>query len=168
MSYKDMELTGDNSIYMRLTDGMNRIRIASAAIPVWTEFDRVSKKATKWLDGELAKGHPEAKQRFAFWAIDRADGKAKMCEMGVSIMKQIKALANDPDYGWEGDIPSMDIKILREGSGMDTTYTITPSPSAPLTDEEKALIAGLEDVHGFFSKQPGVVTQKPDPNTPPF
>lgn len=164
MSIKDIQLGGDASIYLKLQDGQNRIRPVSSPIPVWTEFDRANKKATKWLDEQTAKNHPDAKQRFAMWCLDRADGKIKMAEFGISIMKQIQTLALDPDYTVDGDIFPYDVKINREGSGLETEYTVTPSPASPLTAEEQAKIVDLEDVRAFFSKQPGVITT----DSPPF
>ena len=167
-SIKDISLGSDNSIYLKLVEGITRIRICSEIIPIWTEFDRANKKATKYLSEELAAEHPEAKKRYGFWCIDRTDGKIRMAEMGISVMKQIQTLALDPDYNVESDIFPYDVKVLKEGSGMETSYSVTPSPATPLTPEEQALIVGLEGVESFFGKQPGVITKKADKSEVPF
>jgi hypothetical protein len=168
-SIKDLDLTGDNSIYLRFASGTTRFRIVSKIIPIWTEFLREEKKAVKYMSEELAKDHPDAKLRHAFWCLDRTDNKFKVAECGVSIMRQIQTLALDPDYSVDSDIFPYDTKVLREGESMqDTNYTVTPSPATDLTDDEKAKIVGLEDITTFFSRQPGVVTTKPDPSVAPF
>jgi len=153
-----MKLSSDNSIYFKIAEGANRLRLVSESIPVWTEFNRAEKTATKYLDAETAAEHPDAKLRHAFWAIDRTDGKIKMCEMGVSIMRQIQALALDENYQFDS-VPSYDIKLTREGQGMDTSYSILPLPPTPLTDEEKQKITVLEPVLQFMQKQPGVIVK---------
>ncbi len=156
MSYKTLDLSTEAGSYYKLQDGQNRCRIVSEAVPVWTAFDRVNKTAKKYLNELQARTDPEAKKRFALWVIDRNDGQIKLAEWGVSIMKQIQTLALDKDYTFDS-FPSYDIKITRSGSGLDTEYTVTPSPVTPFTEEEAARVAGLENVEAFMKKQPCVV-----------
>jgi len=73
--------------------------------------------------------------------IDRADKKAKILEGGVTIFGEIKKFKNDAEYG---DPTMYDIKIFREGTNLNTSYSLTPSPNkTPLTEEELALFAAL-------------------------
>lgn len=60
----------------------------------------------------------------------------------MKVFQQIFNLATDPEYG----NPQMyDIKVKREGEGMDTTYNVIPSPKKKeLTDEEQAMVAMSE------------------------
>lgn len=75
-------------------------------------------------------------QRYAWvvWNFDEAE--AQILQLSVTSFRQLKALAEDEDYG---DPETYPIKITREGSGTDTKYMITPSPKpAPLSTEAKA------------------------------
>jgi dTDP-D-glucose 4,6-dehydratase len=66
------------------------------------------------------------------------DCKVKVLEVGKSVIKQIKLLAQDVEYG---NPSKYDIRITKSGNGKDTRYTVTPSPAkTELTEEEKTAV----------------------------
>lgn len=156
-TFKDVSTGSNSSIYLRLADGATKIRIVSDPLKIWVSFDRASKKAKKYLDEKIARDDAEAKPRWAFWCIDRTDGKFKMAEVGASIIKKIQVLALDGDFGFE-NIPPYDLKIMRTGSGLGTEYDVLQLPPSALTPDEQAHVVGLEKVETFMARQPGVVT----------
>jgi hypothetical protein len=50
----------------------------------------------------------------------------------------LERLSKDADWG---DLSTYDIKVKREGEGIETKYTITPLPKKPLTSEVSAMVA---------------------------
>ena len=93
-----------------------------------------------------------ASKRLYIPVIDRADGKAKILEGGVMIFGEIKKYSKDPEYG---DPTKYDIKIGREGTGMKTQYSTTPSPNkSDLTKEELALFAALPELSLYNPPMP--------------
>lgn len=164
MSYKNVDVGSDGGAYYKLQDGVNRCRIVSDTLEVWTSFDEENKTATKFLDPKMAQAfnakqtddRKTAKKRFALWVIDRADGKTKLAEVAPSIMGQIVELANDKDYEFDV-IPPYDIKITKTGMGLQTRYSVLPAPASVLTAEETAHIATLQTVLDFMRTQKGVI-----------
>jgi len=155
MSFKDISFDTGSGVYYKLADGLNRLRIVSEPVDVWTSFNREEKTAKKYLSWDFAQNDPDAKHRWAMWVIDRNDGKIKLAEFGALICKQIQGLANDPDYSFD-IVPAYDIKITRSGSGLETEYVVAPSPATELTEDEKIRISALESVGEFMKKQPNV------------
>lgn len=160
-----MQLGGESGQYLKLNDGVTKCRIISESIPVWVAFNRAEKTSKKFLRevdaveyNRTADKDSQAKRKFALWTIDRTDGVMKLAEFGVSIMKQIQTLALDEDYKFS-DIPGFDIKIVREGQGMETTYTVTPSPMSALTSEEQLAVVDLQPVADFLKGQSNVVAE---------
>ncbi len=83
-----------------------------------------------------------------------SDGpQVKVLETGISVMKQIKTYATDPEYG---DPTTYDIKIKKEGSGKETRYAVVPSPKTiPLTEEEKDAVENsptLKDLNKMLTE----------------
>jgi len=146
MSFKDLELGGDGGMYYRLQDGENKVRIVGEPIPTWTSFNRVEKTAKKYLTKEAAEKDKEAKLRYAMWVIDRADGKIKVAELGVMIMKGLKTLATASETAFDG-LPPFDIIITKSGAGMETDYTVMAARSnTALTPAEVAEIAAQPSI----------------------
>ena len=140
MSFKDIEVS-EASSYLKLVTGENRLRIVSEAIPRWVAWK--DSKSMNFLTKEAADKHnnsctdekQKAKPKYAMWVINRASDEILCADFGVLIMKALKNLANDSEYGFEG-LPSYDIKITKTGEGMDTEYAVLPLPAKPLTEEE--------------------------------
>lgn len=139
----------DSGVFYRLEEGNNVCRIVSGF---------VSRIAT-FKDGSQA-------QKWCCWVIDRKDGEVRLAEFGMSIIKQIKALSENPEYTFEM-VPSYDITIFRDGKGMETRYTITPArKDTELTEEEKRKIEKAGKVADFVMKlKAPSVTAEPNENT---
>lgn len=131
----------------------------------------------KIADGEIVQGvlRGEVKTQYVQWGLDKkstvCDPKApgakfrfkvnfvvmdkegnmtpKILEQGPSFYKDLKAIAED--YDLEQTL----IKIKRNGSDKNTTYTIMPTPKPPAADTLKKLAAlelhPLEDVEAVAS-----------------
>ncbi len=125
-----------SSSYMKLSNGENKFRVISNAVAGWID----------WLDKKpirtpLEDGEPEAnddemppKKFLAMAVIDLEDDQVKIMELKQqSVIKAIKALTNNKDWGSPF---SYDITIKKEGEGMKTKYTVTPSPKRKLSKDE--------------------------------
>jgi len=139
--------TGDNeekAEFLKLNLGENRIRVVGNPSLIDIHWE-------KGLDGQQKKiicpgrGCPVCKvghvpqSRYQVQVIDRADGKVKILEGGVTIFNQIKECATDEDFG---DPTQYDFKIKKEGTGRETRYSLRPNPNKkPLSAEEKELVA---------------------------
>lgn len=84
---------------------------------------------------------------------DEVPPQVVIAELGWSVVNAIKELSQDPEYGFEaGELPPYDVNIKKtvKGDGKkpsDTEYSVIAARSnTPLTDAEKAAIAGLTDI----------------------
>lgn len=100
-----------------------------------TSLFNSGEKANKALSKKLS-------LRKSYWmnAVVRgeeADG-VKIWTPGVTIINQIAALINDPDYGDSTDeIDGYDITVSRVGDKFDTEYNVIPKPRiSPLSDDD--------------------------------
>lgn len=87
--------------------------------------------------------HPDlekAKRRFAVYVIDRADGKVKILESGVTVFRpfgeRLELTGKNPGGGKDGS----DWYIKVEGSKMQTKYSVGYLKDTPLTESEIALV----------------------------
>ena len=153
MFFNNLELSSDSN-FLKLEAGENKVRIVSAPIAQWTAF--VDGKPKKFLTEEAANKHnktadkeQKANKRYAMWVIDRKTNEILLAEFSKSIMKTIMAFANDSDIGFER-LPPYDIKITKEGSGLETRYSVINLQPKELTDEEKQLVESQADLLGFL------------------
>lgn len=147
MSWSDLEISGGASKWMKLKEGANRIRIVSNAVGIWKAFDRETKTAQVYMTLEAAKTNKDAKSRYVFYVLDRADGGVKQLEVGVGVAGELRALAVNDDWKFEGEMFPFDVTITRSGQGLETAYTVTPSPKKePLTAAELVLVESMEDL----------------------
>lgn len=130
--------------YMKLQQGDNRIRILSKPIIGWLDWEDDGQKKTPHrfpMDKKPSK--PLGKNPIRhFWALlvfDYSDNLPKILEITQSVIQNaITDLARDKDWG----APFYyDIKISKKGDGLNTKYTINPSPKKPIDpDHEKLAI----------------------------
>lgn len=129
------EVASGSSSYFKIGQGDNKVRIISHPVAGWLEW--VDKQPVRTT---LADGEPEAsddenppKQFIAMAVIDQEDGNVKIWEITQkSIMKSIRQLTNNPDWGQPF---GYDLNIEKKGDGLKTKYTVTPSPKKPLSKE---------------------------------
>ena len=103
-----------------------------------------------WLDGKgylcigdecvHCKAGIPAKFRFRLNLILKENGAftAKIFEQGWIVYEMLKAL-HEADY----DLEKHMMKITRNGTGTDTTYSIVPVPNGTLSKEDAAQIANI-------------------------
>jgi hypothetical protein len=78
--------------------------------------------------------HPEAKMVWLAPVLDLSDNRKKLWTVSQkSIQKAVMKLAKDPDY----NLNKMPVKIGKEGTGMETRYSVNVLPEIQLTDEQK-------------------------------
>ena len=151
MKWNEMKTggSGEGTPFLKLQPGINQIRIVD--LPFETEIhweDAVDGSKKKVVCPGVGcpickEGHVPQK-RFQVLVIDRTDSKIKILEGGVSIFKQIKDIAMDPDYG---DPTFYDLKIKKEGQGRETKYSVLASPNkSQLSEEEKQLVANSQSL----------------------
>jgi len=110
-------------------------RIISMPVEGW--IDWVDKKPIRT---PMSDGEPEAaddenppKKFIAVVVIDRSDDTVKIAELTQqSVIKGIKALAANPKWGKPF---AYDLNVAKKGEGLQTRYTLTPSPKAALPKE---------------------------------
>jgi hypothetical protein len=123
------------SNYMKLREGDNRIRILGSPLLGWVYWEDTP-------DGRRPvrcpmDNKPTAPDVRHFWAVPVLDYQSN----GVSVLEisqktiqeGIRDFAKDADWGNPRDY---DITITRKGAGLDTEYSLRPSPKVALTDEQ--------------------------------
>ena len=116
----------------KLAEGEYRFRIVQRPIAGWID----------WKDKKPMRFRPDAKPKApidpekpikSFWALHVWDySKEALHIMEVtqnSIKKALEMLALNEDWG---DLTTFDFKIKKEGSGMDTAYSVIPIPPKPM------------------------------------
>ena len=61
-----------------------------------------------------------------------------------TVQKQLTELDRNSEWG---NLTAYDVIVTRSGDGMDTTYTTTPCPKAPVTDEVKSALAEFKKTY---------------------
>ena len=140
---KDYETPQGASNYMRLEEGANKFRVLSSAI-VGYEY---------WID-EGGKRKPIRERDFSdvpnefkndmkhFWAFIVWSYQSESVQIleitQKTIMSFITALVQDEAWG---DPKEYDISIFRKGEGLETSYSVVPTP--PSTLDVDADISGI-------------------------
>ena len=147
---KNYTAPAQSSNYLKLTEGANKFRVCSPAVigfEYWTNDNKPvrlkSKPTEKPNDVRVNDdGSYTIKHFWAFSVLDRKDKVVKILELTQpSIMREIQALLENEDWG---DITGYDITITRTGQGLETRYSVQPSPHKELTKEEQSLVARTE------------------------
>lgn len=132
--------------YMKFEDGVNRFRILGPAIVgqvFWTTTNDGAKRPVRRRMNEPVRQHelsankhgeielPKHFWAFPVWNYDA--GNVQILEVTQStVQRAIRALYQDRAWG---DPSKYDIAVTRKGSGLDTEYTIMPSPPSPMPPE---------------------------------
>lgn len=121
--------------YMKLEDGANKFRVLSSAIvgyEYWTAANACVRSRTPFdqtpADIRMNKdGKPERVKHFwAFVVWNYATENVQILELTqASIQGPINDLVRNEEWG---DPHSYDITINRKGEGLDTEYSVQPSP----------------------------------------
>lgn len=121
---------GGGGLYLKITDGQTvKIRIASEPAIFQSESQPDEH------------GQTRISTRYGWLVWNQDDQTAQILQQSATFFKNLAVLAQDDEYG---DPTGYDIKIKRVGSGLETTYTITPSANRePLGASAKQELAGV-------------------------
>lgn len=145
----DYEAPRAGGQFLKLEKGKTVLRIVSSAVVGYVGWDRSGDKPVPVRSKdkkELAKFDTKDDRVKHFWlcaVIDRQDDSIVLWEITQStIQKSVNSLVSDPDWG---DLSGYDISVTRTGEGLDTSYTVMPSPkkSLNLSPEQVELLAGM-------------------------
>ena len=148
---KEPESSGGN--YLRINEGENvTVRIIGTwdkgFIEGWEVWEEIDGKRTPRRYREktaIPTGDYSDKPRY-FWAgIVLHDGRVKIWQINqASIREMITTLANNEKYG---DPRGFDLVVSRQGSGLETSYTVVANPPEKLGDDDRAIaLEALETV----------------------
>lgn len=148
MSWANVKFaTKEGGEWLKLEAGGNVIRIVSEPEDRGKHFINAEKKGYACLASECfwcAQGEP-IKIGFLFHVIDRKDGKMKLAEFGSTIVEQLKNFKDDAEWAWDGAVMPYNVKIKKDGAGLDTVYSVIASPTrTELTAGEKAGVEKLK------------------------
>ncbi len=131
--------------YFKFEKGENRFRILSKPIIGWLDWQdkkplrfRFDKKPTAPIDPKKPIKH--------FWAFVVWNYKSEALQIlevtQSSIQGAIQSLTRDADWG----SPFLyDIKVIKAGELLDTTYTVNPVPHKPVTKEVQAALVNTSN-----------------------
>lgn len=124
--------------YMKLGQGANKFRILSKIIvgwETWLEEDGKRKPVRSKRKDELP---PSENRPKFFWAMvvwNYNESQLQVLEVTqVSIRKALEELEANEDWG---DLRTYDINVKREGEGMETVYSVIPTPKKTLDEAIK-------------------------------
>lgn len=134
---------GGNGRYFRPQKGESKVRILTDCILGWVYWNNQDKPVRLPLDQRpngnpsdlrIKDGKPERIRHF--WALlvyDYGSGNIAIWEITQgTIQDAIAAYAKDADWGHPR---GYDLKISREGEGLETKYTVIASPQKPPSQE---------------------------------
>lgn len=145
-----------SSNYLKFEDGPNKVRILSAPLighQYWTKDNKPVRSPEPFkdtpADARLDEG--KFKPKF-FWALvvwNYAKSAVQIMEITqATIIGPIEDLVANSDWG---DPREYDLTINKKGEGLDTEYTVQPSPNKPVPVEaHKAYRSMTIDLEALF------------------
>jgi len=117
--------------------GENRFRIVITPIGGYQDWKDNKPIRFRYEDEPKRSIDPE-KPHKEFWSLYIWDYEIKdlfILEVAQSgVISQLEAIITQEDWG---DSTQYDIKVLKEGSGINSRYTLTPCPPKPMNEEIK-------------------------------
>jgi hypothetical protein len=171
--FKVEEVKPLGNSYFKPLVGANKIRIISnmtSGYEAWFEDAEGNKKPTRQkhkftFEQKVQAQGQRVKTFVACVVYNYATGQAEEWVFTqASIIDALRDLRSNADWG---NLKSFDITITRTGAGMDTKYTVTPSPKKAITfaDEFEHF---EEDVNNIFLGQPMFSNDEPVQELPPL
>ncbi len=130
---KGYELPKSTGGYMKLEKGENTFRILSDIITGWEYWNaenkpvRSKEQPTELINPQKKNGEESRPKHF--WAMIVWNYESKAIEIlqitQKTIQGAIQGFLFDEDWG---DASRYDIKVKREGDGLETEYAVTPKP----------------------------------------
>lgn len=180
VDYDQSQIAGSKQDFLKLSDGETKIRILSPELCFGYEYWTTEKKPKRVknrpavtpadirLDEESGKPEP-VRHIWAMQIWDYSDSKVKIWSFHqASFMTPLASFFNDEDWG---DPIDYDLKITKKGSGLNTKYTIVPSPKKPLTAEQVDAVenqVATFDLNSLFAEPDQLPQQLQAPQTQGF
>jgi hypothetical protein len=165
--------SGGGGNYMKFNQGANQIRIVGASddggliqgMIGWGTTAEGGRKPYRWKIGEEVPAGVEDKPK-QFWAMivwNYKENKIQILELTQAKLRQgILILANDDEWG---DPRKYDLKIVKTGEGLETTYELTPSPHKKRGDEINAAVKAMKiNLQALFSGDDPFAESAPEEN----
>lgn len=131
--------------YLKFNEGANKVRVLGSPVLGWMYWTQDKKpvrlrKAPGGLPIDIRQNNDGSYDRVKhFWAVpvwNYRDGAVQIMEVTqATIQSAITDLANAEEWG---NPRGYDITISRKGEGLNTEYTIQPSPHKPLDEKIRA------------------------------
>ena len=159
--------------YMKLTQGANQFRIVGSfedgtniqGMLGWGEDEEGKRKPYRWKVGEDAprKFAENPKQFFALLVWNYDEECLQVLELTQAKLRtEIVTLAKDEDWG---DPRKYDLKIVRNGEGLETSYAMTPSPHKKRSDEINAAVKAMKiNLEALFTGDDPFAEPTPEDN----
>jgi len=124
--------------YMKFQKGDNKFRILSKPIIGWVDWkDKKPFRFPMKNKPDRPMGDQPIKHFWAFIVYDYTNPGVKILEITQSsIQTAIASLSKNEDWGAPFEY---DLKVNKTGEGMDTEYSVMPSPKKPLSEEIKKM-----------------------------
>lgn len=133
-SYEAPKSSGN---YIKLQKGENKLRILSKPIIGWLDWKDKTPYRYR-MNAKPSQSFDPTKKIKHFWSMvvwNYKDSSIGILEVTQSsIQGAIQTLSNDADWGTP---LSYDIKIIKNGDGMETEYAVNPLPHKAITNEIK-------------------------------
>lgn len=149
------------SLYYKLSDGLNQIRILCQPMSVSKCFVKSLNKMFVCYGRDKGCKYPDEKNkasiRWIAWVVDTLEPEEKqriqLAELPHTIAKELVAIAQSPDYKFDGFPMPYDIYINRGKEGDKTTYKVTPArQDTPVSQAILDDLAKREDVKLIIDK----------------
>lgn len=114
--------------YFELVEGENKFQLLTYCAP----------QALKWTGNKYepaVEGDTNLSIKGVCWVLQ--DGLIKLAKLPYTVVKQVRALQNDPDYTFEDFPMPRVIKVNAKGAGTkEVEYSTIPSPKETSVSEE--------------------------------
>lgn len=149
------EIPETPSRYTKVKDGQTvRLRIISSTITDgWLRWT-VEPKPIRWKRNEAEPVRADWKDEHPkyMWVLIVWNYNSNQVEVWEitqkQIMKQIEKFANDEDYGHPN---AYDLKVSREGTGIETEYSVVARPPEPVDEAVGANFVDLPNLDALFT-----------------
>jgi len=154
---KNYSVPSSGGNYMKFKQGDNNFRILSSAIigyEYWTTENKPVRSKEQFKETPNAKedkdGKVSIKHFWAFVVVDLDDSVIKILEVTqLSIQNIIKSFVDNKTWG---DPKGYDLNVNRAGEGLETKYTVMPSPHSPVDKDVEFEYKSMEiDLNALYT-----------------
>jgi hypothetical protein len=164
--------TGGGGIFLKLRPGKTyRVRPVAKPVEVWKYFSNKNGKNRSAITADpencpiRTKYNLEPKLKYAINVFDREDGKLRVMEAPISVLKVMKEWYIQTKLnpgGKDGGDFSIKVELPSNGDKKNTKYTTTFLMQVPFTAEEKKYIdeKGLHKLAELFKPDDAATIEK--------